>query len=145
MSFPHNVFVQIFGDGNSVELFWIDFEDDNIIPIQYQPHHNDGKCLIQLCVETKLVMMVATKIRRSLCIVQCTLVGELEMNRFKKLKILKMMLKMLKMMLKRFKMLKMMLKMLKMLKMKQSLCLVLPSLESWMGKVSQYHSPVETH
>ena len=70
MSFPHNVLVQIFGEGNSVELLWVDFEDDDIIPIQYQPHHNDGKCLTQLCVETKLVMMVATKIRQSLCIVQ---------------------------------------------------------------------------
>ena len=35
MSFPHNVLVQIFGEGNSVELFWVDFEDDDIIPIQY--------------------------------------------------------------------------------------------------------------
>ena len=92
------------------------------------------------------MMMVATKIRRSLCIVQCTLVGEVEMKRFKMLKMLKMMLKMLKMMLKMLKMMLKMLKMmLRMLKMKQSLCLVLPSLESWMGKVSQYHSPVETH
>ena len=35
MSFPHNVLVQIFGEGSSVELFWVDFEDDDIIPIQY--------------------------------------------------------------------------------------------------------------
>ena len=35
MSFPHNVLVQIFGEGSSVELFWVDFEDDDIIPIKY--------------------------------------------------------------------------------------------------------------
>ena len=35
MTFPHNVLVQIFGEGSSVEQFWVDFEDDDIIPIQY--------------------------------------------------------------------------------------------------------------